>query len=133
MYFCILAIEYLKRVLLENNSQSQVCLCPMNWQVYLQSHDSPRLHKIREETLITVEDTKVMKIEDLALQPLEFRINYVQEFIKRLLLSWSGADVAELDLNVGLYKFGIDSIVATNMKLKIQNMIGATFEVSILT
>ena len=103
----------------------------MNWQIYLQSHSSPRLQKIREETLIILEDSDMMKLEDLALQPLEFRIKYVEDFIKRLLSSWSGADAAELDLNVGLYKYGIDSIAATNMKIKILNNIGATFEVSI--
>jgi acyl carrier protein len=102
----------------------------MNWQVYLQNHASPRLQMIREETLVAAEENKVMTLEDLALQPLEFRMNYVQEFIKRLLSSWSGADVAELDLNVGLHKYGIDSIAATNMKLQIRNNIGATFEVS---
>ena len=85
---------------------------------------------IREETLVVTEENKVMTLEDLALQPLELRVNYVQEFIKRLLSSWSGADVAELDLNVGLHKYGIDSIAATNMKLQIKNNIGATFEVS---
>lgn len=70
-----------------------------------------------------------MTLEDLALQPLEFRMNCVQEFIRRLLSSWSGADAAELDLNVGLHKYEIDSIAATNMKLQIKNNIGATFEV----
>ena len=102
----------------------------MNWHVYLQNHASPRLKMIREETLVVTEENKVMTLEDLALQPLELRVNYVQEFIKRLLSSWSGADVAELDLNVGLHKYGIDSIAATNMKLQIKNNIGATFEVS---
>ena len=103
----------------------------MNWHVYLQNHASPRLQMIREETLVVTEENKVMTLEDLALQPLELRVNYVQEFIKRLLSSWSGADVAELDLNVGLHKYGIDSIAATNMKLQIKNNIGASFEVSI--
>ena len=102
----------------------------MNWQVYLQNHTSPRLQLIRDEILVVSEDNKVMTLEDLALQPLEFRLNYVEDFIKRLLSSWSGADVAELDLNVGLHKYGIDSIAATNMKLQIKNNIGATFEVS---
>ena len=73
-----------------------------------------------------------MTLEDLGLQPLEFRINYVQEYIKRLLSSWSGSDVAEIDLNVALVKYGIDSITATNMKLQIQNSIGAVFEVGII-
>jgi acyl carrier protein len=80
--------------------------------------------------LSTGENNKVMTLKELALQPLEFRVNYVEEFVKRLLSSWSGADAAELDLNVGLHKYGIDSIAATNMKLQIQNNIGATFEVS---
>lgn len=76
------------------------------------------------------EENKVMTLEDLALQPLEFRMIYVQKFIQRLLASWSGADAGELDLNVGLHKYGIDSIAATHMRLRIKNNIGATFEVS---
>ncbi|CAB4020054.1 Phthiocerol synthesis polyketide synthase type I, partial [Paramuricea clavata] len=122
------AIEFLKRILLENTNEAQICISAMNWQVYLQNHASPRLQMIREETLVAAEENNVMTLEDLALQPLELRKNYVQEFIKRLLSSWSGADVAELDLNVGLHKYGIDSIAATNMKLQIRNNIGATFE-----
>ncbi len=86
---------------------------------------------IREKMLVTNEQNNVMTLEELALQPIEFRVNYVQEFIKRLLSSWSGADVAELDLNVGLIRYGIDSIAATNMKLQIKNIIGAMFEVRI--
>ena len=72
-----------------------------------------------------------MTLKELALLPLELRVKYVEDFIKRLLSSWSGADPAELDLNVGLHKYGIDSIAATNMKLQIENNIGAVFEVSI--
>ena len=86
---------------------------------------------IREKTQVINEQNETMTLEDLALQPIEFRVQYVQNFIKRLLSSWSGADVAELDLNVGLINYGIDSIAASNMKLKIKNTIGATFEVSI--
>ena len=104
----------------------------MDWQVFLKNHNSPRLSLIKEETLIIIEDKDLLRIQDLALQPLEFRINYVEEFVKSLLCSLSGADIAELDLNVGLHKYGIDSIAATNMSHKISNSIGASFEVSIL-
>ena len=102
----------------------------MNWQVYLKTHSSPRLKLMRSDTSIANEENSVTTLHDLALQSQEFRVNYVQDFIKRLLASWSGADVAELDLNVGLYKYGIDSIAATHMKFAINNAIGATFEVS---
>ena len=129
--FSLLAIEFLERILLEHSNESQVSLSPINWQVYLQNHTSPRLQPIREETLVIADESKVMTLNDLALQPSEFRVSYVEEFIKRLLSSWSGADAAELDLNVGLHKYGIDSIAATNMKLQIQKNIGAEFEVRI--
>jgi hypothetical protein len=109
-----------------------VCLAAVNWQVYLQTHTSLRLQIFRDKMQITKGEEKDMTLEDLGLQPLEFRINYVQEYIKRLLSSWSGSDVAEIDLNVALVKYGIDSITATNMKLQIQNSIGAVFEVGII-
>ena len=124
------AIEFLKQLLLENTSDTQVCLSSINWLVYLQNHSSSRLQLIREETLVLTEENNFMTLEDLALQPLEFRMNYVQKFIQRLLASWSGADAVELDLNVGLYKYGIDSIAAAQTRLRIENTIGATFEVS---
>lgn len=87
---------------------------------------------VRDKTQIINSQNKVMSLEELALQPMEFRMNYIQEFIQRLLSSWSGADLAEIDLNVGLSKYGIDSIVASNMKLQIKCYIGAMFEVCIL-
>ena len=123
-------MEFLKRVLLENSNDSKVCLAALDWQVYLQSHTSLRLQIFRNKMLIINENENIMGLEDLALQPLEFRINYVEEYIKRLLSSWSGSDIAEIDLNVGMVKYGIDSIATTNMKLQIQNNIGAVFEVS---
>ena len=84
---------------------------------------------IRDEGPIKNEQNTITTLEELALKPREFQVNYVQEFVKRLLSSWSGMDVAELDLNVGLHKYGIDSIAATSMKFTINNAIGATFEV----
>ena len=124
-------MEFLKRVLLQHSNQTQVCLALINWQVYLKNHTSPRLQLIREETLMFADGSKVMTLKELALQPLEFRVAYVEDFIRRLLSSWSGTEAAEVDLNVALYKYGIDSIAATNMRLEIHNNIGAAFEVSI--
>ncbi len=101
----------------------------MNWQVYLKTRVSPRFKMIRDEGPMINEENAITTLEELALQPLEFQVNYVQEFVKRLLSSWTGDDIAQLDLNVGLHKYGIDSIAATNMKFTINNAIGATFEV----
>ena len=109
-----------------------MCLAALNWQVYLQSHSSPRLQVFRNKMQIMDEKEKNMTLEDLALQPLEFRMDYVQDYIKRLLSSWSGSDIAEIDINVGLVRYGIDSIAATDMKLRIQSNIGAVFEVGIV-
>ena len=125
-----LAIEFLKHFLLKNSSEAQLCLSPIDWKVYLQGHSSTRLQLIREKTLLIAEKRKVMTLKDLALQPLEFRMNYVREFIQGLLSSWSGAEPGELDLNVGLHKYGVDSFAATHMRLQIKNNIGATFEVN---
>ncbi|XP_046846808.1 non-reducing polyketide synthase PKS16-like [Xenia sp. Carnegie-2017] len=41
---------------------------------------------------------------------------------------WSGVDEADYDMNISLHKYGIDSMAATNMKIRIQNHIGAIFE-----
>lgn len=127
--FFFVAIEFLKDVLLENPNKAQVCLAVINWQVYLQNHTSPRLQMVRDKEQIINDQNKVVSLEELALKRIEFRVNYVQEIIQRLLSSWSGVDVGELDLNVGLSKYGIDSIAASNMKLRIKSNIGATFEV----
>ncbi|XP_028415494.1 uncharacterized protein LOC114538524 [Dendronephthya gigantea] len=120
------AIEFMQAIILQNFNEAQVCVCPVNWQVYLKKNTSPRLQQKRDETMVVADD--VMKLEDLALQPLEFRVNYVQDFVKRLLSSWSGSEISELDLNMALHKYGIDSIAATNMKLRIKSSIGANFE-----
>ncbi|XP_028397228.1 non-reducing polyketide synthase cla3-like [Dendronephthya gigantea] len=112
--------------MLKNFKEAQVCVCPVDWQIYLKGHTSSRLQLKRDETIVVTDD--IMKLENLALQPLDFRVNYVQDFVKRLLSSWSGSEASELNLNIGLYKYGIDSIVATNMRLQIKNSIGATFE-----
>ncbi|XP_028418020.1 uncharacterized protein LOC114542749 [Dendronephthya gigantea] len=120
------ATEFMERIILKNFNEAQVCISPVNWQVYLRSHTSPRFQWKREETLLAVDN--VMTLESLALLPLDLRIQNVQDFIRRLLSSWSGSEASEVDLNLGLYKFGIDSIAATNMKHRIENNIGAKFE-----
>lgn len=78
IYKFLLAIEFMKSILLENFNKAQVCVCPLNWQIYLKDHASPRLQVKRDETLIVADN--IMKLESLALQPWEFQANYVQEF-----------------------------------------------------
>ena len=53
----------------------------------------------------------------------------MEDFIRRLLSTWTEADCHEVDLNLALYKYGVDSIGAANMSLRIRNGVGAVFEV----
>ena len=121
----------MERIILESFNEAQVCVSPVNWPVYLKSRTSPRFQWKRDETRLAVDS--VVTLESLALQPLDLRVHNVQGFIRRLLSSWSGGEASEVDLNIGLYKFGIDSIAATNMKHQIESNVGAKFEVSVCT
>ena len=71
-----------------------------------------------------------MTLEQLACLDPAKRRRTVEEFIRRLLSTWTEGDCHEVDLNLALYKYGVDSIGAANMSLKIRNGVGAIFEVN---
>jgi hypothetical protein len=73
--------------------------------------------------------TSGMTLEQLACLDPGHRRKTVEEFIRSLLSTWTEADCHEVDLNLALYKYGVDSIGAANMSLQIRNGIGAIFEV----
>ena len=113
-------MESLKRFLLQIPNEAQVCLCDVNWPVYLRNHVSPRLQLIRDEILSFSKLQSMTTLQELRRHPLELRMNYVKEFVRNLLSTWSGADPAEVDLNVRLYKYGIDSIGAASIAIQIK-------------
>ena len=113
-------MESLKRFLLQIPNEAQVCLCDVNWPVYLRNHVSPRLQLIRDEILSFSKLQSMTTLQELRRHPLELRMNYVKEFVRNLLSTWSGADPAEVDLNVRLYKYGIHSIGAASIAIQIK-------------
>lgn len=129
VYEFSIAIKYLERLLFGPETIASVCVCPVNWETYLQNHYSSRLQIIRETESVTARQHEIWTLENLSLQPLESRIKIVTNIVKTLLGMWSGVDEADYDMNISLHKYGIDSMAATNMKIRIQNHIGAIFEV----
>ena len=75
--------------------------------------------------------TGAMSLEQLACLDPGQRRKTVEDFIRRLLSTWTETDCHEVDLNLALYKYGVDSIGAANMSLRIRNGIGAIFEVTL--
>jgi acyl carrier protein len=70
-----------------------------------------------------------MTLEQLSFLDPGQRRKTVEDFIRRLLSTWTEADCHEVDLNLALYRYGVDSIGAANMSLQTRNGIGAIFEV----
>lgn len=126
----------MEQFLSHHSEDSQIILCDMDWSTYLKSsayilHRSPRLQSLDDETRISKanDSTNGMTLEQLAgLDPGERR-KTVESFIRGLLSSWSEAEDHEINLNLALYKYGVDSIGAANMSLQIRNKLGAIFEV----
>ena len=74
--------------------------------------------------------TSGMTLEHLACLDPGQRRKTVEDFVRRLLSTWTESDCHEVDLNLALYKYGVDSIGAANMSLQIRNGVGAIFEVN---
>lgn len=92
---------------------------------------SSRLKLIIQEQLSLNKLQFVTNASDLALKPAHERAQQVQEYVKGLLSSSSGCAIDEVDLNVGLYKYGIDSIGASNISMLIKDNLGASLEVNL--
>ena len=130
-------MEFLKDILFQRPDLAQVVLCDIDWSKYLKSsnyfhHMTTRLQLVKDEISGLKTEGKFAKaltLEDLARQDLEYRKKTVEEFVRKVLSTWTEGDSNEVDLSLGLYKYGVDSIGAANMRLQIQNGIGAIFEV----
>ena len=68
-------------------------------------------------------------MEDLAHLPSEERKEKVEEFVRNILAAYTEGVSDQVDLSIGLYKYGVDSISATDISQQIRNGIGAVFEV----
>ena len=132
-------MKFLEEFLTKHSDQSQIIICDIDWSTYLKSsayilHRSPRLQSLDNETLARNKPNDItcgMTLQQLACIEPQQRRKIVEDFIRRLLSTWTEADCHEVDLNLALYKYGVDSIGAANMSLRIRNGIGAIFEVTL--
>ncbi|CAB3995467.1 Phthiocerol synthesis polyketide synthase type I, partial [Paramuricea clavata] len=137
MMSCKQGLKCLEQFLIQHPDKSQIIICDIDWSTYLKSsayilHRSPRLQYLNEETRMLNKPNAVansMTLEQLAYLDPGQRRKTVEDFIRRLLSTWTEADCHEVDLNLALYRYGVDSIGAANMSLQTRNGIGAIFEI----
>lgn len=128
---------YLEEFLERYPDQSHVIICDIDWSTYLKSsayvlHKSRRLGSLNDEAYLnkTSESQNVMTLELLSCLDPMHRRKTIEDFVRRLLSTWTETDCHEVDLNQPLFKYGVDSIGAANMSLQTRNTLGAIFEVS---
>ena len=131
-------LQFLKDFLLQHPHQTQVALCDIDWPTFFNlsvraaEGMSTRLQTIEGETsLIGKRNILSMEftMEDLAHLPSEERKEKVEEFVRNVLSTYTEGVSDQVDLSIGLYKYGVDSISATDISQQIRNGIGAVFEV----
>ena len=130
-----LGMDFLKEFLCNHPDQAQIVLCDIDWPTYLKSsayilHASPRLRPIKDESPSVEVGSHLasgLSLEELAARDPQHRKTIVEDFVRNLLSAW--IEGGSVDLNLSLYKYGVDSIGAANMSLQIRNGIGALFEV----
>lgn len=130
-------LQFLKDFLLRHPDQAQVGLCDIDWPTFFDvsgsvASVSPRLQTIEEEishirkrNILSVEFT----MEDLVHLPSEERKKKVEEFVRNVLSAYTEGVSDQVDLSIALYKYGVDSISATNLSQQMRQGIGAAFEV----
>lgn len=130
-------LQFLKDFLLQHPHQAQVALCDIDWPTFFNlsaraAGMNTRLQTIKGETsLIGKRNIWSMEftMEDLAHLPSEERKEKVEEFVRNILAAYTEGVSDQVDLSIGLYKYGVDSISATDISQQIRNGIGAVFEV----
>ena len=114
---------------------SNVCITDIDWQKFLRSlppkkASSPLFESIREEFPDT-EEASEGRLLDMILKAKsrDRQREILREFISRWLAGWIGGSAEEIDMNVPLFTYGIDSVGASALKGEIEKQVDIDFEV----
>lgn len=122
------------QVLTNMPQRSNICICDVDWRTFLNS-----LPTRKSNSLIYDEIRKeIPQSEDLRGNILEMilktrsserRLEIITSYIKEWIAAWISGAAEEVDCNVALFSYGIDSVGATALKGQIEKDLQIDFQV----
>eukprot|EP00794_Sanderia_malayensis_P013962 gene13962-15419_t len=128
-------LEWMDSVLTTMPGKSNICICDVDWMTFLHSLPTRKSQSIiydaiRKE-LPETESSSGGQLLEMVLnaKSMEKKREIVLQFIVRWLATWIGGLEEEIDLNVPLFTYGIDSVGASVLKNQIEKELQIDFEV----
>ena len=125
------------RVLTTMPNHSNITISDVDWITFLrvlpsQKSNSIIYDAIRKE-LPPTKDSGDGKLLEMVLQAKtrEKQLEILTQFVVRWLAAWIGGSEEEIDRNVALFTYGIDSVGASALKGQIEKDLQIDFEVSL--
>ena len=125
------------KVLTEEPSRFQITLCGVDWPRYMRSliglKKTSRMSLIKAE--INDSDNQTNSSDSLAQhitleKEEEKRGELVMEYVGVVMNEWVGmSSGSEVDLNMSLYNYGLDSAAALTLKMQFETNLQVSFEV----
>ena len=123
----------MEEILLSNATETCLCICDMEWERFLQTVSSGRsfFEMMRQETgdSLIPQGQNILTILVTA-SSREDQEYILLEFIKKVLVSFTGGNEEEIDCYVPLVNYGVDSVGASLFRSKILQDFNIDLEVT---
>ena len=121
-------------VLTTMRRRSNVCICDIDWRTFLNSLPVRKANSIiydelRKEIPAHEEACENILERILKARSNEKRLEIITTYIKEWIAAWISGSAEEVDCNVSLFTYGIDSVGATALKSQIEKDLQIDFQV----
>lgn len=135
--FSLIGLAWMDKVLTTMPYKSNICICDVDWRKFLRSLPSKKANSIifdaiRRE-IPDSDDSSEEKLLDMILRERsrERQREILLTFIVRWIAAWISGTAEEVDTNVPLFTYGIDSVGASALKSQIEKDLQIDLEVSL--
>ena len=131
----ITALDYMEQILVKAPSMHNVVIADVDWSTFLRgsrNEANPFYEKILKEIqgdVNTRQPNNSLAERIQAAENDEEKYEIVRNFVTNWLASWSGGIEADVDLQMGLYQYGVDSTGAVGFQMQLQRQLGMPVEV----
>ena len=121
------------KVLTSMPMRCNICICDVDWRTFLNSlpvrkANSIIYDEIRKEIPNTEKVTGNILEMILNAPSNERRLEIITTYIKEWIAAWISGSAEEVDCNVSLFTYGIDSVGATALKSQIEKDLQINFQ-----
>lgn len=118
--------------------RSNICICDVDWRTFLNSLPIRKAHSLIYDEMwkeIPKAENNIGNILEMILKERsnEKRLEIITGYIKGWIAAWISGSAEEVDCNVPLFTYGIDSVGATALKSQIEKDLQLDFQVCLIS